>query len=92
MTEREASALVEWFKRRRGKTLKLNDKGIDYVIKALEKQIAKKPFNKKYSFFPHSSLVQNVYGQCPVCKSEQVEDEYCANCGQKLDWSEDMHD
>lgn len=27
--------------------------------------------------------------KCPICKSEQVRDEYCANCGQKLDWGEE---
>ena len=35
----EESALVSWFKERRGKTLKLNDRGINIVISALEKQI-----------------------------------------------------
>jgi len=32
----EANALIKWFDKRRGKTLKLNDQGIDAVIKALE--------------------------------------------------------
>ena len=36
MTENEAKSLIEWFKVRKGKTLKLNDKGIDYVVQALE--------------------------------------------------------
>ena len=35
----EESALVSWFNERRGKTLKLNDRGINVVISALEKQI-----------------------------------------------------
>ena len=39
MTIQKAKALVEWFKARKGKTLKLNDDGIDCVIAALEKYI-----------------------------------------------------
>lgn len=35
-TVSEANALIKWFDVRRGKTLKLNDQGIDVVIKALE--------------------------------------------------------
>ena len=63
-------------------------KAMEMAIKALEKQIPKKPGNKIYSFYPHSTLLKNKYGKCPICKSDQVWDEYCANCGQKLDWSE----
>ena len=62
---------------------------IDVAINALEKQIPKKPENKKYSFYPHSNLLKSKYGECPVCKTIQADDEYCANCGQKLDWSEE---
>ena len=35
MTESEAKALAEWLKVRKGKTLKLNDDGIDCVVEAL---------------------------------------------------------
>ena len=43
------------------------------AIKALEKQIAKKP------------IVQGL-GQryCPVCKCGGADHQYCARCGQKL--------
>lgn len=64
-------------------------KANEMAIKALEKQIPKKPQNKKYSFYPHSTLLKSKYGECHNCKSIQVDDEYCANCGQKLDWSDD---
>ena len=60
---------------------------LEMAINALEKQIPKKPENKKYSFYPHSTLLKSKYGECPTCKTIQVDDEYCANCGQKLDWS-----
>lgn len=62
---------------------------LQMAIQALEKQIPKKPQNKKYSFYPHSTLLKSKYGECPNCKSIQVDDEYCANCGQKLDWSDE---
>lgn len=64
-------------------------KAFDMAIRALEKQIAKKAKVKKYSFYPHSTLIQNRYGECPNCGTEQVNDRYCANCGQKLDWSDE---
>ena len=67
----------------------ISDDVKDIAIKALEKQIPEKPENKMYSFYPHSTLLKNKYGKCPICKSDQVWDEYCANCGQKLDWSEE---
>lgn len=62
---------------------------VDECRAAVEKQTAKKPENKMYSFYPHSSLLKSKYGVCPDCKSMQVDDEHCANCGQKLDWSEE---
>lgn len=57
------------------------DIAIDIAIKALEKQIPKKPTNK------HKIL--DVIGFCPSCKirvyySDQTH--YCPKCGQKLDW------
>lgn len=53
------------------------------------KQIAKKVKVEKYSFYPHSTLIKRRYGKCPNCGTEQVDDRYCANCGQKLDWSDE---
>lgn len=60
------------------------------AIQALEKQIAKKAKVKKYSFYPHSTLIKSRYGKCPNCGTVQVDDRYCANCGQKLDWSDEI--
>ena len=80
MTEIEAKALVEWFEVRKGKTLKLNDKGIDLVIEALEKQIPKKPLTE------YHCVLQRL---CPSCGCEvsDIEDrKWSCNCGQKLDW------
>ena len=53
---------------------------IDMAIEALEKQIPKKPNGDR----------------CPVCNAnilnwvdEGDDFEYCPDCGQKIDWSED---
>ena len=74
MTEAEAKALSEWFKVRKGKTLKLNDKGIDMVCEALEKQIANKPVG----------LYKNT---CPSCFGIVIRglEFFCPKCGQKID-------
>lgn len=63
-------------------------KANEMAIQALEKQIVKKAKVKKYSFYPHSTLIKCRYGKCPNCGTEQVDNRYCANCGQKLDWSD----
>ena len=84
MTEAEAKALVEWFKVRKGKTLKLNDKGIDMVCEALEKQIAKKPIENEI-YGVHTSIF------CPNCESElYCNQEYCDKCGQKILWKREL--
>ena len=56
-------------------------------IEAMSKQEPARVKDVKISFFPHSTLIKNIYGKCPMCNSLQMEDNYCANCGQKLDWS-----
>lgn len=92
MEEREAIAkLKETTDYRYSHYAYVNDTGkaFDMAIKALEKQIAKKAKVKKYSFYPHSTLIQSRYGKCPNCGTVQVDDRYCANCGQKLDWSDE---
>ena len=63
------------------------------AIEALEKQIPKKVNDVFKSF-------DVVYGDCPCCgeiyRLEPLEDEekprlpnYCSDCGQKLDWSDE---
>lgn len=64
-------------------------------IEAMAKQEPIHVKEMKISFFPHSTLINNIYGKCPMCNSVQSEDNYCANCGQKLDFSiakENEHD
>lgn len=88
MTEREAIKELHKIRPRGGIIPQKRAEALDVAIQALEKQIAKKAKVKKYSFYPHSTLIKSRYGKCPNCGTVQVDDRYCANCGQKLDWSE----
>lgn len=82
MTAKEA---LEYFKRRK-EQIGLNDRvqqAEDLAIKALEKQIPRKPYDvdEEYKTF-----------DCPVCLSKLYADDdvqdcgYCCICGQKLLW------
>ena len=52
------------------------------AIKALEKQIPKKPIEKEFHNMPHCS--------CPICEGGlYYEQEYCDECGQALKWGEE---
>lgn len=84
MTAKEA---LEYFKRRKEQT-ELNDRvqqAEDLAIKALEKQMPKKPYDvdTEYKTF-----------DCPECLSRLYTDDdmqdcgYCPVCGQRLDWRE----
>ena len=66
----------------------LLQEAMDIGADALEKQVTKKVIAKKYTYFKNSTRIKDKYGKCPVCNSNQREDNYCGNCGQKLDWSE----
>lgn len=98
MTDAEAIALSNWVRARKGKTLKLNDRGIYCVVEALEKRIAKKSVRKEK---PYSEEVGfNDEYHCPTCgayvgyftegMNEPEQMEYCNECGQHIerDWSE----
>ena len=88
----KCNALISWFENRRGKTLKLNDKGIDVVISALDKQTPKRLFGNQYNPIHFGDTVS---GLCPVCMTEFIcitpryyrENGYgyCKECGQKID-------
>ena len=85
MTESEAKALVEWFKVRKGKTLKLNDNGIDCVVEALEKQIAKKPMESKFGLMGCPLCLEKVGQRVTKTLYEDLF-QYCPTCGQKILW------
>ncbi len=65
---------------------RLSNKEILFIKTALEKQIPKKPVVDEYT---------GIYF-CPCCNcgTEDIEgnnwdDDYCRNCGQAIDWSDD---
>lgn len=51
---------------------------IEMGIQSLEKQIPKKPKSRK----------NTTYAFCPCCDSSKLQNDYCTDCGQKIDWSE----
>lgn len=59
---------------------------LDIAIKALEKQIPKKPLNQSEEY-------DRTYGNCPCCGEMVVDypDDFrvCSNCGQVIDWGEE---
>lgn len=66
---------------------------IDAEIDTSEKQIAKEPKYKKQlrDFF---GMVYVIKGDCPCCGKAEIYSNanYCPDCGQKLDWSEENND
>ena len=89
MTENEA---IEEFKQR----LELIEKcyrgevedykqALELGVKALEKQMPKKPIKIRGSYFG-----KGKGGDCPNCKAgvNSIEYKYCRICGQALDWSD----
>ena len=67
-------------------------------IATLEKQIPKKPYKQQVMIdFVDYQAEEDCY-ECPncdsflgyvdECKEESYQDNYCPNCGQKLDWNE----
>lgn len=89
--ENEYKALINWFDSRRGRSLKLNDNGINIVISALEKQIPKK------ARLSQLSTKKNKLYICPNCSNqclkreanERQDNMYCWNCGQAIVFSEE---
>ena len=65
-------------------------KAHEFAIKALEKQIPKKPTNQRLA----SGIIGDngiMQGECPCCGENVIGNyygEYCGCCGQAIDWSE----
>lgn len=75
---------------------------LQMAIKALEKQIAKKPkksgvTDKRGIFHPINGIDGVPYDLCPLCEANlcttgilgRKKMNYCKECGQKLDWSDE---
>ena len=96
MTESEAIKEVRF----NMSTIGLSDKAAkrvvearDMAINALEKQIPKKP-EYEADGYADGELVYD-YAKCPICGHDfeyGINDwgcNYCSDCGQKLDWSDE---
>lgn len=84
MTENEAIAEIRFNMSTIGlkeDSVKRVVKARDLAIKALEKQIPKKP----------DFTEDKEFALCPRCNGKGLLDKqkYCDNCGQKLDWSDE---
>ena len=95
MTESEAIREVRFNMSKIG----LSDKAAKRVvearnlaIKALEKQIPKKPtpidYEKYIDVIDNARLLRGAYW-CPNCKRVVKSGSFCNDCGQKLDWSDE---
>ena len=66
--------------------------GMGIAIQALEKQIPKKPTYEGDGYAPDGTFVWDEW-LCPCCGKRYEVDyddyDYCPNCGQKLDWSDE---
>lgn len=62
------------------------------AIEALEKQLPKQPNFSGDGYAPDGTFVYDTW-ECPCCGKEYEVDydeyDYCPNCGQRLDWSEE---
>ena len=95
MTESEAIKEVRFNMSKIG----LSDKAAKRVvearnvaIKALEKQIPKKPtpidYEKYIDVIDNARFLRGAYW-CPNCKHVVKSGSFCSDCGQKLDWSDE---
>ena len=64
----------------------------ELAIKALEKQIPKKPnpidYEKYIDVINNARFLRGAYW-CPNCKHVVKSGSFCSDCGQKLDWSDE---
>lgn len=93
MTENEAIKELHEIRPRGGIIPQKRAEAIDVAINALEKQIPKKP-EYEADGYADGELVYD-YAKCPICGHDfeyGINDwgcEYCSDCGQKLDWSDE---
>ena len=93
MTESEAIKELHGIRPRGGIIPQKRAEAIDEAINALEKQIPKKP-EYEADGYADGELVYD-YAKCPICGHDfeyGINDwgcEYCSDCGQKLDWSDE---
>lgn len=93
MTESEAIKELHAIRPRGGIIPEKRAEALDLAIKALEKQILKKP-EYEGDGYADGELVYD-YAKCPMCGHDfeyGINDwgcKYCSDCGQKLNWESD---
>ena len=93
MKESEAIKELHKIRPRGGIIPQKRAEALDVAIQALEKQIPKK-LEYEADGYADGELVYD-YAKCPICGHDfeyGINDwgcEYCSDCGQKLDWSDE---
>ena len=68
----------------------INVYNVDKIVRVLEKQIPKKPTYEGDGYAPDGTFIYDTW-ICPCCDKRYEVDyddyDYCPNCGQKIDWS-----
>ena len=85
MTEQKAIEIINCNRPYEAVMRKTEKEAFDMAIQSLEKQIPKKPNI-------HEEDILGEYYSCPSCMNNELDDifdNYCPRCGQKLDWSEE---
>jgi len=84
---RAAAAIRRQIRGERGTVcIEITEMQLETAIKALEKQVPRKPLNVN----PPDMEYLNVYG-CPACYKDLPCDgvgHYCYHCGQRIDWDD----
>lgn len=92
MTESEAIKELHKIRPRGGIIPQKRAEALDVAIRALEKQIPKKPTYEGDGYAPDGTFVWDEW-ICPCCETRYEVDyddyDYCPNCGQKIDWSDE---
>ena len=94
MTESEAKVILESEYKFHGECSVFGE-ALTIAINALEKQIPKKPepinYKKYMDSVKNANFLRGAYW-CPGCKHVIRSGDYCEDCGQKLDWSDEDDD
>ena len=90
MNEIEIKEAIEYFKNKSYEEGGMRFTAVKTAIKALEKQMPKKPYIYEYEISNGGFLGIGYQNICNYCKKPLDELKYCPHCGQKqkLDWSE----
>lgn len=68
------------------------NEALNMAIKALEKQIPKKPmpidYEKYIDIIDNAKFLRGAFW-CPNCRHVVYSGSFCKDCGQKLDWSDE---